>query len=86
MIHNSGDNLSNNHVLHVLHIGPGLSEPILCYTFSLLCIARVHNALKHVSETLWFTTDTVILPHCAIVVDSWTKRCIWNFGHIFWPL
>ena len=60
-----------SHQLHhtncVLHIGPGLSEPILGYTFSLLCIARVHNALKHVSETLWFTTDTVLLPHCAIV-------------------
>ena len=78
-----------SHQLHhtncVLHIGPGLSEPILGYTFSLLCIASVHNALKHVSETLWFTTDTVLLPHCAIIVDLWKKQCILNFGHTFWP-
>ena len=68
---------------YVLHIGLGLSEPILGYTFFLLCITRVHNTLKHFNTTLWFTTDTVLLPYCAVVVDSWKKQCILNFGNIY---
>ena len=50
------------HQLHhadgVLQLGLGRIKLILADTFPLLRVARVHNALEHVSETLRFTTNT----------------------------